>query len=317
MLRRPVPSLAGRRVLVTGAARGIGRALAVRLHERGAHVALLGLEKDLLRDAASAAGGAPWRLCDVGDADAMTVAIDGLVGELGGLDVVVANAGIGKQLPLIGGDPEVLETTLRVNVLGVHHTISAAGPHVSHPGGYVLLTSSLGADINLPLMGAYSASKAAVEALAVTLRQELRHTGARVGVASFAELDTDMTSRGFDTDAARTALSGLTLSGVAPLEPAIDAVQRGIARRDRRIVSPAWVGAVRLVAPVAQAVVERRLRRDVPEALRIARGERVPFTTEQPAAAMADQPAAPATADGVADPAAPAPDDVLQRAPAA
>ncbi|MDO9410007.1 SDR family NAD(P)-dependent oxidoreductase [Patulibacter sp.] len=285
MSRRPAPSLAGRRVLITGAARGIGRALAVRLHRRGAEVALLGLEAELLEDAAAAAGGAPWRLCDVGDHEAMATAVDELAEALGGLDVVVANAGIGKQLPLIGGDPEVLATTLRVNVVGVHNTISAAGPHVAHPGGYVLLTSSLGADINLPLMGAYSASKAAVEALATTLRQELHHTGARVGVASFAELDTDMTSRGFDTDAARTALSGLTLSGVAPLGPAIDAVERGIARRDRRIVSPSWVGAVRLIAPIAQAVVARRLRADVPEALRIAREETVPFTTEQPVAA--------------------------------
>jgi NAD(P)-dependent dehydrogenase (short-subunit alcohol dehydrogenase family) len=303
MLARAVPSMTGRRVLVTGAARGIGRALAVRLHQRGARVALVGLEPELLAEASAEAGGAPWRSCDVRDHAAVAEAVDAVVGELGGLDVVVANAGIGKQLPLVGGDPDVLEQTLRVNVIGVHNTISAAGPHVSHDRGYVLLTSSLGADINLPLMGAYSASKAAVEALATTLRQELHHTGARVGVASFAELDTDMTSRGFDTDAARIALSGLTLSGVAPLGPAIDAVERGIARRSRRIVSPAWVGAVRLIAPVAQVVVEQRLRRSVPEALRIALQERVPFTTEQPADAVP-----PPARDGAA-PAASVPSD--------
>lgn len=282
MLRRPAPSLAGRRVLITGAARGIGRSLAIRLHERGARVALIGLEPGLLQATARDAGGAPWRSCDVGDHRTTTVAVDEVVAELGGLDVVVANAGIGKQLPLVGGDPAVLEQTLRVNVIGTHNTISAAGRHVAHPGGYVLLTSSLGAVVNLPLMGAYSASKAAVEALGATLRQELHHTGARVGVASFAELDTDMTARGFDTEAARVALRGLTLSGVAPLGPAIDAVERGIARRDRRIVSPGWVAAVRAVAPVAQLVVARRVRSGVPEALRIALTEEVPFTTEQP-----------------------------------
>lgn len=316
MPRRPTPSLTGRRVLITGAARGIGRALAIRLHERGARVALLGLEPELLAATADEAGGAPWRSCDVRDHDAVLAATDALVGELGGLDVVVANAGIGKQLPLVGGDPAVLEQTLRVNVLGVHHTISAAGPHVSHDRGYVLLTSSLGADVSLPLMGAYSASKAAVEVLATTLRQELRHTGARVGVASFAELDTDMTSRGFDTDAARTALSGLTLSGVAPLGPAIDAVERGIARRGRRIVSPAWVGAVRLVAPIAQLVVERRLRAGVPEALRVARGERVAFTTEQPDDG-APSVEAPAPVGGTAPPAAPVADAAATSADAA
>ncbi len=282
MLCRTTPLLAGRRVLITGGGRGIGRALAVHMHERGARVALLGLEPERLQEAAAEAGDAPWRFCDVADHHATRAAIDDLAGSLGGLDVVVANAGIGRQLPLVGGDPAVLATTLRVNVVGTGNTIDAAGPHVAHPGGYVLLTSSLGAVVHLPLMGAYSASKAAVEALASTLRQELHHTGARVGVASFAELDTEMTRRGFDTDAARAALSGLTLTGVAPLGPAVDAVERGIARRSRRIASPAWVPAVRAIAPVATAVVARRLRAGVPEALRIARDERVPFTTEQP-----------------------------------
>lgn len=313
MLRRPVPSLTGRRVLITGAARGIGRALAVRLHERGARVALLGLEPDLLAATAAAAGDAPWRYCDVGDHDAVAAAVGELVAELGGLDVVVANAGIGKQLPLVGGDPAVLAQTLRVNVIGTHNAISAAGPHIAHRRGYVLLTSSLGADINLPLMGAYSASKAAVEALATTLRQELHHTGARVGVASFAELDTDMTTRGFDTDAARAAMSGLTLSGVSPLRPAIDAVERGIARRDRRIVSPTWVAAVRAIAPVAQIAVARKLRSDVPEALRIALDERVPFTTEQPE--VEDD--APQQAAGDPVPGAAAPPSAVAPAPAA
>ena len=70
------------------------------------------------------------------------------------------------------------------------------------PGGYALPVASLAAAVHLPMLGAYSASKSAVEALGNTLRAELRHTGAKVGVAYFAELKTDMTSRGFGTEAA-------------------------------------------------------------------------------------------------------------------
>src|SRR6266511_3487142 len=95
-------SLAGRRVLITGAARGIGAALAGRLHERGAQVALVGLEPDRLAKVAAEAGDAPWQACDVTDRGQVDNAVDGMVGALGGLDVVVANAGVAAQLPLVG-----------------------------------------------------------------------------------------------------------------------------------------------------------------------------------------------------------------------
>ena len=89
----------------------------------------------------------------------------------------------------VGGDPDVMRAHLDVNVMGVYLTVRAAGPHVSHAGGYVLVVSSLAAAVNAPLLGAYSASKAAVEAIGNTLRAELAPTGARVGVAYFAERD--------------------------------------------------------------------------------------------------------------------------------
>ena len=206
MTRKTYP-VAGRRVIITGAARGIGAALARQLSAHGARVALLGLEADALAAVAADCAGAPWRYCDVGDRAQVETAIDSLVAELGGSDVLVANAGVARQLPIVGGDPDVFEQTLRVNLLGAYYCVRAAGSHLSHKNGYVLLMSSLAAAINLPLLGAYSASKAGVHAFGTTLRQELAHTGAKVGIAYFAELDTDMTSRGFDTAAAREALS--------------------------------------------------------------------------------------------------------------
>jgi len=263
------PPLTGRRILITGAARGIGAALARQLHAKGAKVALLGLEADLLAEVARECGDAPWRYCDI--ADHLQV------------ERVVANAGVAKQLTLLGGDPAVMEETLAVNVLGVYYTLRAAGPHICHPNGYALVVSSLAAAVNLPLVGAYSASKAGVEALGNTLRNEVRHTGAKVGVAYFAELDTDMTSRGFGTAAARAILGRSTVSGVAPLGPAIDAVERAIARRKRQVVSPWWVAVALPFRPIAQRVIDIALRRGVARALEIARTEEAPFTTDQPA----------------------------------
>lgn len=279
-MRSSTPSFAGRRVLITGAARGIGAALARRLHERGARVALVGLEPDLLAGVAADCGGAPWREADVADETQITRAIDELAVELGGLDVVVANAGIARQFPLIGGDPKILEQHLRVNVMGTYLTLRAAGPHVSHKGGYALAVASLAAAVHAPLLGAYSASKAATEALGNTLRAELRGTGARVGVAYFAELDTDMTRVGFGTEAA--AKIGGTPTGVTPLKVGIDALERGIARRSRRVYAPRWVGPLLPARMLVQPFVERIGQRGLREALQIARVEDVPFTTPQP-----------------------------------
>ncbi|TDP96524.1 SDR family NAD(P)-dependent oxidoreductase [Labedaea rhizosphaerae] len=276
--------MAGRRVLITGAARGIGAALARRLHERGARLALVGLEPDELAKVAIDCGDAPWRECDVSDAAALSAAVDELAQQLGGLDVVVANAGIARQWSLLHGDPAILATTLRVNTMGVCHTIQAATRHVNHPGGYLLVVSSLAAAVHLPLLGAYSASKAAAEALGDTARIELRPSGARVGVAYFAELDTDMTARGFDTDASRAFFgpSGVR-GGVTPLSVAIDKVESGIARRATRICVPRWVRPVLWARIPAQFAIGLRSRgRKLHEMLKIARTEEVPFTTEQP-----------------------------------
>ena len=275
------PDLSGRRVLITGAARGLGAALADRLHKSGARVAVAGLEPDLLRSVAEPID-APWWVCDVADRDQVDAVVADAVAALGGLDVVVANAGIAAQLPLIGGDPEVFEQINRVNVLGTYYTLRAAGPHISHPDGYAVAVSSLGGAVHVPLMGAYAASKAAVEALGNTFRAEIAPSGARVGVAYFAELDTDMTSRGFGTEAARSFLGGRTITRVTPMEAGISALERGITRRAKRIVAPWWVAPILPFRAVAQPVVDRALRNKVEGVLAIARNEKVELTTPQP-----------------------------------
>jgi NAD(P)-dependent dehydrogenase (short-subunit alcohol dehydrogenase family) len=276
-------TLEGRRVVITGAARGIGALTARRLHDRGAHVALLGLEPELLEEVAAGCGGAPWFECDVADREQVDHSVAAAVERLGGLDVAIANAGIGAQMPLVGGDAAVWDATLAVNLGGTFNLVRAAAPHVSHPNGYFLLTASLAAAVHLPLMAAYCASKAAVESLGDSLRVELAPSGAKVGVAYYAELDTDMTSRGFATKAAaRMPIGGNGRMPVAPVGPAIDALERGIRDRSRRIVSPRWVGAALPVRMLVQRVVEREVRRKIGKALDIARTEEAPLTTPQP-----------------------------------
>lgn len=282
MARPTGASLSGRRILITGAARGIGAALAERFASRGARVALAGLEPELLAATAAKAGNAPWRECNVAKREQVDSAVEELVGELGGLDIVIANAGIAAQLPLIGGDPSVMERTVSVNLLGSYYTMRAAGPHISHPQGYALAVSSAAAAANLPLMSAYSASKAGVEAIGNTLRIEVRASGARVGVAYFAELDTDMTTRGFSTEAAASMNAAGSFSGTSALAPAIDRIEKGVARRSRRIVAPWWVAGLLPARMAVQPVLDWRAQKGLGRALEIARGEHAGLTTEQP-----------------------------------
>jgi NAD(P)-dependent dehydrogenase (short-subunit alcohol dehydrogenase family)/alkylhydroperoxidase family enzyme len=274
--------VAGRRVLITGAARGIGAATARRLHSRGARLALAGIEPELLNEVAEECD-ALALVCDVRDRAQVEAAVEQAVERLGGLDVVVANAGVAAQLPMLGGDPEVFERTVEVNLLGVYYTLRAAAPHIAHEGGYALAVSSLAAAVHAPLLGAYSASKAGVEALGNSLRIELASSGARVGVAYFGELETDMTRRGFGTKAAEQVnRSGGPFTRVTPLKVGIDAIERGIIRRSRRVVAPGWVGPVLPIRMVVQRLVERVVTRGLDEALATAREEHAPLTTALP-----------------------------------
>lgn len=274
--------ITGRKILITGAARGIGAALAVRLHQRGARVGLVGLEEDKLAEVAKSAGNAPFRRCDVTRREDVDASVGAIVEALGGLDVVVANAGVAAQLPLVGGDPAIFERTMAVNVLGTYYTVRAAGPHIAHANGYALSIASLAAALHLPLMGAYCASKAAVEALGNSLRIELAHSGAKVGVAYFGEIDTDMTERGFGTRAAAAVKQLGFVPRVAPLEHAIRALEHGIDRRSRTVVAPSFVGPILPIRAVAQRFVDVFMRRDLEKVLAIAREENARLTTEQP-----------------------------------
>jgi NAD(P)-dependent dehydrogenase (short-subunit alcohol dehydrogenase family) len=282
-MRRPaaVP-LEGRRVLITGAARGIGAGAARRLHGRGARVALAGLEPELLAQVAAECGDAPWFECNVADRAQVERAVEGAVERLGGLDVVIANAGVAAQLPLVGGDPAIFEHTIAVNLLGVYYTLRAAGPHISHSRGYALPIASLAAALHAPMMGPYNASKAAVEALGDTLRIELQHTGARVGVAYFGFIDTDMVSRGTQTRAVEQApRSRRAAVKPVPLARALDAIERGVERRSRRVTAPGWVAPALPLRMLLQPLVDRS-GAGLEQTLAIAREESAPLTTAQP-----------------------------------
>ena len=255
--------ISGQVVFVTGAARGIGAAAARQLAARGAKLALVGLEPDELAQVAADCGPeAAWFEADVTDASALAAAVQGAVERFGGIDVVIANAGIatGGSVRMI--DPEAWERVVEVNLLGSWRTIRAALPHVIERRGYVLQISSVAAVAHAPMMSAYSASKAGVEAFADSLRTEVAHLGVDVGVGYFSWIDTDMV-RGADARAGmggmRAKLSG-PIGKTYPLADVAAAVTEGIERRARWITVPGWVRALLLLRGPLAWVIDRNGR---------------------------------------------------------
>jgi NAD(P)-dependent dehydrogenase (short-subunit alcohol dehydrogenase family) len=276
-------------VFITGGARGIGAETAKQLVARGAKVSLVGLEPELLEQRAAelGAGSAVWFEADVTDLDAMRRAADGTVERLGGIDVVLANAGVAAATPLLDGDVDVFDTIVRVNLGGVYRTLHVTLPHVTARAGYVMPVASLAAAVHAPMMGAYSATKAGVEALANALRPEIAHTGTKVGCAYFGFIDTDMVRRGFESESGQQAAQRMGPIGpnhAVPVSKAGRAIVRAIESRARRAYAPRWVIAMLQGRTLIQPLQERQaIREGVSEVIEQARREEVKLTTEQPA----------------------------------
>ena len=248
MSRTLEENLVGRRVLITGAARGIGAGLARRLHERGARVGLLGLEPELLEQTATTCGRAPWRRCDIRDRRAVEDSFDYLADRLGGLDVVVANAGVTPPAHIVEGDPDVMRYAIEVNVMGTYHTLRAAGPYIGHRNGYALVVAS--STTFSPLRGVHGATRGGAEELGEALRDEMKSLGTRVGIARLGEIDTDRTLIDFDGLAVPPP-RGSALTRTSSITVAVDALERAIAGRKNRIYAPSRVpgtDSVRMLA---------------------------------------------------------------------
>ncbi|MGW3938232.1 SDR family NAD(P)-dependent oxidoreductase [Streptomyces phaeochromogenes] len=183
----------GLKALVTGGASGIGRATAELLASRGAQVAVLDLdptsvEKPLLGYQA-----------DVTDDDSVRRAVAAAVAELGGLDVLINNAGIGAQGTVEDNDDEVWHRVLDVNVVGMVRTARAALPQLrksSHAA--IVNTCSIAATAGLPQRALYSASKGAVLSLTLAMAADHVREGIRVNCVNPGTVDTPWVGRLLD-----------------------------------------------------------------------------------------------------------------------
>ncbi len=233
-------------VVITGAAAGIGEATAHRLVAEGARVALVDRDEKAVRNVAESLGThAAAFVADVTDPGAVQRTMTLVIDRFGGIDVVVANAGIvGPVTTFAAMDADAFEQVIDVNVLGVARTVRAALPSVIERRGYVLVIASAAAAIPTPTISAYGVSKAGAEALGRALRMELTETGATAGVAYFGLIDTGMVRNdllgGSGLEAVLAPLPRW-FSEPAPVDEAARAIVNGIRSRARWVYAPRYL----------------------------------------------------------------------------
>jgi NAD(P)-dependent dehydrogenase (short-subunit alcohol dehydrogenase family) len=283
-------SLSGKVALVTGGARGIGFATAKELIARGAKVIVVDLHDDAVQQAATQLGGAALGVAaDVTDREAMGDVVATAVERFGGLDVIVANAGIASRgATTLAAEEDQFERVIEVNLLGVWRSVRAALPEIARRQGHVVVVASIYAFFNGVGAAPYAMAKAGVEQFGRALRVELAPHGASASVAYFGYIDTEMVHQAIDADPLverMMAASPKVLHKRLPPSEAGRAIVRGIERRQPRIIRPRRWAALSVLRGILNPLMDIQMERDaetqaITRELDARAGERLPLTAE-------------------------------------
>jgi NAD(P)-dependent dehydrogenase (short-subunit alcohol dehydrogenase family) len=187
--------LDGKRFFITGSAAGIGRGIAELAISRGARVVISDLDGDAARRTADEIGATGVSNCDVTNEDEVVNAVNAAEELLGGIDVLVNNAGIEIAAPLAEQTTESFDRIFAVNVRGPFVATKAAVPALSRSAGNIVNIASIAGIGGSPLLGSYCASKAALIQLTRVAAVELRSVGIRVNAVCPGFADTTMVDR--------------------------------------------------------------------------------------------------------------------------
>jgi NAD(P)-dependent dehydrogenase (short-subunit alcohol dehydrogenase family) len=235
--------VSGKVAIVTGGARGIGFGTAQALAKRGATLVIVDLDQGAADNAAARLPGATLGFAaDVTDRGAMQRVVASVTEQRGGVDVVVANAGVASRGATVRAmNGEAFDRVLTVDLMGVYNTVIAALPQIAARQGHIVVTSSVYAFLNGLGVAPYAMAKAGVEQLGRALRIELVPHGAGASVAYFGFIDTDMVRIGIDEDPLaerlEKALPAVLRKRLTPAQ-AGETVARGIEKRAARIITP-------------------------------------------------------------------------------
>ncbi len=259
--------LAGKSVVITGAAGGIGSALAHRFGREGAQVALLDLELSRLEPVAhelEAAGITALPLaCDVTELKACDQAVASVADRFGGVDLLVNNAGITHLSLFNDTELDVIRRVMEVNFFGAVNCTKAALPHLLARRGHIAVLSSFAGLGPLASRSGYAASKHALNGFFGSLRAELRESGVGVTLVCPTFIKTNIGDRALGGDGGKATLPRTETGNLVPPERLADAIYRAVEAR-RPLLVPfkdakiAW-WVLRLAPSLFERMMARRI----------------------------------------------------------
>ena len=255
--------LAGSSVVITGAAGGLGRALASRFAMAGGSLSLIDIDGDRLDAAAAEHPDTTSIVCDITDTVSCADAISRVIERHGSIDVLINNAGMTHRSAFIDTDPAVIRTVMEVNYLGSVNITKAALPSLIEGSGAIGVISSVAGFA--PVLGrtGYAGSKHALHGLFDTLRAELAPLGVDITIIAPTFISTGMQDRALGGDGTVTDHPQSRVGGQVDPATVADRVYRGIERRRRLVVIGRVGHLARAMTAVAPGIYERMMSRSL------------------------------------------------------
>ena len=254
-------SFRDRRVLITGASSGIGRALALELAKQNARLALVARRESelevLAQEIRSLGGEATFAVADIAERQEAERACHKLSEAFGGIDLLVNNAGYGHHRRFLDWDVDDMERMMRVNYLGSLYVTKALVPQmVQRREGWLVFIASVAGKIAPPDESAYAASKFAMVGLAESISLELEEHGIHTLTVCPGAIRTPF----FDEEALQR-MPPVAKNSMVSVESLIEKIIRALKRGDHELTHPAFIQAGYVVRALAPGFMRRQVRR--------------------------------------------------------
>ena len=230
--------MAGKVALVTGGASGMGQIIARRLAKQGAKVAIFDVNEQGLQDTAAAADNITAFRCDISSLAEVESKVAEAEAALGPIDLLVHAAALMPSHKLIDHSHEGMEKLFRINYFGTTYIVRAVLPAMLQRGsGRIIAFGSIAGIALVPKMGAYCATKAAVNAYMEVLQNELRDSGVRAHLVCPPAVNTPLMEQTLSTDTPGSIIEAKKSGRLSDPEKIVDAIEKGV-RKDRDIIYP-------------------------------------------------------------------------------
>lgn len=230
--------MAGKVALVTGGASGMGRIFARRLAAAGARVALFDVNQEGLDATTAESGNLVGFRCDIASLDEVNAQVAAVEASLGPVDLLVHAAALMPAHALADHTHEDVERLFRINFFGTTYVIRAVLPSMqARASGRIIAFGSIAGHALVPKMGAYCATKAAVNAYVEVLQNEIRPSGVRAHLVCPPAVNTPLVDQTLNTDSPGSIIEAKEKGRLADPEKIIDAIEKGVAK-DRDIIYP-------------------------------------------------------------------------------